>query len=97
LKRAEAELDKTYRPILSKYQNDPARAGQIKKAQTAWLAFRAAEIEALMPKSSRLERGSSYPMCRAMHLARLTAERIKALQRNLLSHAEGDVCTPGSS
>ena len=93
LRQSDADLNRTYQQVLSKYSNDPIRIAQIKKAETAWLAFRDAEIDALFPESSRLERGTVYPMCRAMHLTGITVERTKALKA-LLEHEEGDVCAP---
>lgn len=92
-KQADAELNQTYQQVLTKYANDPQRLDPIKNAETAWLAFRDAEIEALFPEDRRPERGSVYPMCRAMKLARLTQERTKAL-KELLESNEGDVCAP---
>ena len=92
-KQADAELNKTYQQVLTKYANDPQRLDPIKNAERAWLAFRDAEIEALFPEDRRPERGSVYPMCRALHLARLTQERTKALKA-LLEWKEGDVCAP---
>jgi uncharacterized protein YecT (DUF1311 family) len=93
LKHIDAELNTTYREVISKYSNDPGRITRIKKAETAWLAFRDSEVDVLFPESSRKERGSVFSMCRAMHLTRLTEERIKAL-RAMLQHEEGDVCAP---
>jgi uncharacterized protein YecT (DUF1311 family) len=93
LKRTDADLNTTYRQVLSKYSNDPGRVARIKKAERAWMAFRDAEIDAVFPESDRKERGSVFSMCRSMRLTRLAEERIEALKA-MLKHEDGDLCAP---
>jgi uncharacterized protein YecT (DUF1311 family) len=88
---ADAELNKTYERLLSKYADDPEKVTRIKKAQRAWIAFRDAEVEALFPQSDGSQHGSAWPMCRPLELAKLTVDRTKELKA-ITEAREGDVC-----
>jgi uncharacterized protein YecT (DUF1311 family) len=91
VQEADVDLNKTYERFISKYADDPEKVARIKKAQRAWVAFRDAEVEALFAESDRPGRGSVWPMCRSLELAKLTADRTKQLKA-ILEAREGDVC-----
>jgi len=91
---ANAELNLVYEQLLRKHAPHKNFIKKLKLAQEAWLKFRDAHIESLYPEPDidqlRAE-GTVYPMCKAMEIARLTAERTRSL-KNILEHKEGDVC-----
>jgi len=89
--KADAELNQTYERLLAKYADDPGKVARMKKAQRAWIAFRDAEVGALFAESDHPGRGSVWPMCRSLELAKLTAGRTKELTA-ILDAREGDVC-----
>ena len=91
-KEADSELNRIYQQVLSKYGEDADKVARIKEAEKAWVAFRDADIGVFFPESERAERGSAFLMCRTLHLARLTGERVRQL-RALLEHQEGDLCS----
>ena len=96
LKRAERELDLTYRKVLKTYADDKVFIARLKKAQRAWLKFRDAELDAIFPhKGKTTYYGSTFPMCFDNWIVKLTRTRIDALKRWLHGVKEGDVC-PGS-
>ena len=92
LREADAELNRTYEQVLSKYKDQPDKVARIKEAERAWIVFRDAEAEALFPESQRSQSGSVFGMCRAIQLARLTSERTERLKA-LVRYQEGDVCS----
>ena len=88
---ADAEMNRTYKQILDKYQRDNVFIEKLKTAQRAWIKFRDADLESLYPNTPSAY-GSINPMCRCIALAELTTERTKSLKRWIDGVEEGDVC-----
>ena len=89
-KDADASLNKAYQQLLTKYASEQVKLQNIKKAQTAWIEFRNAEVESFFP-AGEPGQGSVVPMCRAILLKKITVQRTSALKQ-FLNHKEGDVC-----
>jgi uncharacterized protein YecT (DUF1311 family) len=90
-KNADAEMNRTYKQILDKYQRDTVFIEKLKTAQRAWIKFRDADLESLYPDAPSAY-GSVNPMCRCIALAELTKQRTKSLKRWIDGVEEGDVC-----
>ena len=90
-KNADAEMNRTYKQVLDKYQLDNVFIEKLKTAQRAWIKFRDADLESLYPNTPSAY-GSINPMCRCIALAELTTERTKSLKRWIDGVEEGDVC-----
>ena len=90
-KKADAEMNRTYKLILDKYKRDSIFIEKLKIAQRAWIKFRDADLGALYPEGPYAY-GSVNPMCRCNALAELTTERTKSLKRWVDGFEEGDVC-----
>ena len=88
-KKADAEMNKVYKALMAK--RDLEGQGALREAQRLWLQFRDAHLQAIYPSSDPRAYGSVHPMCVAIILAQLTAERTKHLKR-MLEPKEGDVC-----
>lgn len=81
---ADAELNRVYQSLLSKNKSDENATRKLREAQRAWVAFRDAELEALYPAQDKpTEYGSSYPMCYAIVLTKMTKERTAQLRAML--------------
>lgn len=89
---ADAEMNRVYRQVLTKFVAEPDRVSLIRKAERAWIDFRDAEVEALYPRNEEAAHGTAWRMCRPIELTRLTQEHTKAL-RLILKGREGDVCS----
>jgi len=92
LQDADAKMNAVYENVTRKYAGEPEKLAAIRVAQTAWLSFRDAEVDALFQASERPAGGSGWLMCRPLHLAQLTKERTEAL-RTYLEYTEGDLCS----
>jgi uncharacterized protein YecT (DUF1311 family) len=80
-KRADDELNATYRTLLSKAAAQPEAVAKIKAAERAWVAYRDAYIDAMFPaKNKQAEYGSAYPMLVNLIRAKLTRQQIAALK-----------------
>ena len=91
--RADDELNRVYRQILSEYAEDAAFIEKLKEAQRAWLAYRDAHVESVFPgEDKRAIYGSVFPMCHCDEVYGLTVERTRVLQRWIKGLPEGDVC-----
>src|SRR5262245_27080495 len=90
--KADAELNRVYKKIFAEYKGDPKFLAKLRVSQTAWIAFRDAEMNALFPSTNIDDYGSVYPMCHSTWMAKLTSQRTKELQRWLDGVQEGDVC-----
>lgn len=89
---ADKRLNTIYQQVLARHKGDAAVTAKIKKSQSAWLAFRDAQLEALYPAADKLyEYGSVYPMCSCSENAALINQRIEQLS-GWLNPEEGDVC-----
>lgn len=94
-KGAEEALNRTYERLLDKAAGDSVAVEKIKAAQTAWVAFRDAQIAALYPaEEKQTEYGTVFPMCANLASADLTNARTKMLE-HMLNPIEGDVCDGG--
>ena len=97
-KAADDELNRIYQAILARYKGDDAFLEKLKAAQSAWIAFRDAELEAIYPREDEPGYyGSSHRMCLGTRLAELTRARIHELRRWLGEPEEDDVCAGSTS
>ena len=93
LKAADDELNRVYQALQRQYKGDRQFLEKLRKAQRAWLTFRAAELEARFPSENKQRQyGSAYPMCADAFLAQRTEERIDRLREWLDGTEEGNVC-----
>jgi len=91
--KADAQMNQAYEQLRRRYASDQNEIKPITSAQSAWLSFRDAQVEASFPKSLVNQFGSVFDMCRYIELTRLTKQRIEDLRR-MLDRQEGDVCLP---
>lgn len=95
--RADAELNRVWQAIQTKYADQPVFLARLKAAQRAWLSFRDAEMAARFPlapgQQAHVEYGSVFPMCESQLKATLTAQRTAQLKVWLDGVEEGDVCS----
>jgi uncharacterized protein YecT (DUF1311 family) len=83
-RKADADLNRVYRDLLSKLKNDDNATRKLHAAQRAWLAFRDAHLQELYPaKDKQAEYGSMFPMCYAQVATAMTKERTAQLRRML--------------
>jgi uncharacterized protein YecT (DUF1311 family) len=90
-KNADAQMNRTYKLILDRYQRDTLFIEKFKIAQRAWIKFRDASLEVLYPEGPP-PYGSVNPMCRCNALAELTTARTTTLKRWVDGVEEGEVC-----
>src|SRR5574341_1083599 len=82
LEKADKELNKVYKKILTEYKNDKLFLEKLKKAQKAWLAYRDAHVESIYPEpDTSLKYGSAYGMCYCKTITDLTRQRTKMLKQ----------------
>jgi uncharacterized protein YecT (DUF1311 family) len=86
--RADAELDSVLSALLTETAKDPRAARNVRAAQTAWLAYRDAYLEAMYPARDKSEYGSIYPMERDLLRTKLTMRQVEA-SRQMLDHYTG--------
>lgn len=92
-KKADIELNKLYRQILSEYKADALFVQKLRSAQRAWVAYRDAHLEALYPATNpQVEYGSVFLMCRCTALAEITRKRAEELRRWVDGVDEGEAC-----
>ena len=91
-KRVNAELDDTYRKLLSAAANssyEPEAVAKIANAEKAWVAYRDAYIEANYPaKDKQGVYGTIFPMQVDLLWVKLTRKHIEELN-DLLRHYSG--------
>ena len=88
---ADAAMNAAYDQLLKRAPNAEARK-KLKAAQSAWLAFRSAELAAKYPADDKQSMyGTIYPMCFDLDYVALTNARTTELDK-LLFHKEGDIC-----
>lgn len=93
-KKADAELNKTYKKIMNEYKKDKVFIEKLKKAQKAWLTYRDAHIDSIYPVEDKAsEYGSVYGMCYCTAKKELTEQRTKMLKQWVDGVMEGDVCS----
>ena len=90
--KADAELNRVYREVRSRYRDDPLFLEKLKIAQRAWIKFRDAHIESQYPQEDKIAYGSIYGMCSCAELAKLTRARTKQLRLWLVGIEEGEGC-----
>ena len=90
LKKADAELNQTFRLVEKRLSGDAAGKARLVTAQRAWIAFRDAECAF---QSSGEDGGSVAPMVIADCSATLTGTRTEQLKRYLACE-EGDLSCP---
>jgi uncharacterized protein YecT (DUF1311 family) len=90
-KQADENLNNVYEQILNKHKDDSVFIAKITNAQSAWLAFRNAEIEAIFPSQDKKVYGSLYPLAYAQEKTRLTLERAKQLNQWLVGVPVGTI------
>ena len=81
LKKANAELDRVYRSTAKDL--DPADAELLRKAQSAWVAYRDAQCEA---EFALWDGGTGGPAARMACKLELTHQRIKEIQNTYTAH-----------
>jgi len=91
-KKADKELNLTYKKVLEKYKSDTVFIENLRIAQRIWIKFRDAELELKYPKREVGYYGSVLPMCKALYLTGLTEKRTVTLTEFLKGVEEGDVC-----
>jgi uncharacterized protein YecT (DUF1311 family) len=85
-KRVDAELNVTFRALLSRAAGQPGARAKIEAAEKAWVAYRDAYMEAMYPaEDKQAEYGSVYPMEADLLRAKLTQRQVTAL-KSLLQH-----------
>ena len=89
-KKADKELNKIYKTILTEYKSDTAFIQNLKISQRIWITFRDAELKTKFPDG---DYGSVHPMCESNYLEELTLERIKKLKQWIDGTEEGDSCS----
>lgn len=93
-KAADQELNRVYKEIQKKYNDDAVFLNKLKLAQLAWIKFRDAQINMMFPHSDEANYyGSIFPSCYLGEMTSLTNERVKTLKRWLAGHVEGDGCS----
>jgi uncharacterized protein YecT (DUF1311 family) len=91
-RRADEAMNRAYESLLAKAAKHPVAAKKIKAAQTAWLAFRDAHLDAIFPAEDKQKAyGTIQPMCASLLRADLAQERTKVLEA-MANPEEGDVC-----
>jgi len=91
-KKADKELNETYKTILSMYKTDTVFIKNLKASQRIWIVFRDAELKVKFPETDPRYYGSVYPMCVSSYLEKLTQERITTLKDWIDGIEEGDAC-----
>jgi uncharacterized protein YecT (DUF1311 family) len=91
---ADAELEQILQALNTQARGNSHATAKLARSQSAWEAYRDAQLELTWPSSDPQRYGSVYPMCVADLRASLTQRRSEEL-RALLTRAEGDVCAPG--
>ena len=91
LKSAEAEMTALLGSLMKKAVGKRAAIAKLQRAQTAWKAYRDAQVGAKWPFPERGQYGSIYPMCATTELTNLTRARVAELKR-MLTPIEGDAC-----
>src|SRR5437867_10281949 len=76
LQAAEAEMAKVLDTLMKKAASKAEAIAKLNKAQTAWKAYRDAQVDTMWPFPDRGLYGSVYPMCVATIRANLTKIRV---------------------
>jgi len=88
--RVDAERNAIYRKILSEPSTQPEAIAKIKAAESAWITYRDAYMDAMYPaKDKQGAYGSIYPMEADLLRARLTKQHLVDLRQLLQQHHSG--------
>ncbi len=89
LTRTEAEGNRLYAELLSAASGQSEAVEKIKAAESAWIAYRDAYLDAMYPaKDKQAEYGSAYPMEAALARVRLTQLHLQALRELLRRYSD---------
>lgn len=92
-KHAQAEMDRVLTAVVSKRSGDSTFVRKLKAAQSAWLKYRDAELDARFPSDSpSADYGSIYPTCWRLEYARLFQLRTRALREWMTGGDSQDMC-----
>ena len=87
--RVDDRMNDVYRKLLSKAAREPEAVAKIKRAETAWVAYRDAFINAMYPaRDKQGAYGSIYPMEVDLLGAKLTQQHISALMELLQQYGD---------
>lgn len=92
-KKADKELNSTYKKILKEYSTDLVFIKNLKITQNIWIKFRDAEMNMKYPQKAPGYYGSVFPTCWNMYMTELTQKRTKELKIWLTGIPEGDACS----
>lgn len=96
LKKVNEEMVSLYQKIVAKYSKgseaDLTFVQKFEKAQSAWIAYRDAHLDAIFPSTTPNKYGSVQPLCVATVKTELTRSRITQLRQWSEGVEEGDVC-----
>ena len=92
LKATEAQMNDILARLFKMAEGKPISIGKLKAAQSTWLAFREAHVNAYWPSEDQQAMyGTVHPMCVMVEVTRLTKARIRELQA-MTTFVQGDVC-----
>ncbi len=92
LESAEREMTRVLSQLRARASGKPEAIAVLDKAQSAWTAYRDAQLHAMWPSDDKQgQYGSVFPMCFANAKATLTNKRTVELKA-MLSTVEGEVC-----
>jgi uncharacterized protein YecT (DUF1311 family) len=89
-KKADKELNNTYKQILKEYAADSVFIKNLKVSQNIWVKFRDAEVKMKYPDDDYA--GTATQMCKAQLMEQITKSRKKTLGVWLTGIMEGDAC-----
>lgn len=92
-KKADRELNSTYKKIIAEYKDDISFLKNLKISQNLWIKLRDAEINTKFPETEPTYYGSFHPVCVSNFLTELTKKRTKELKIWLVGIEEGDMCS----
>jgi uncharacterized protein YecT (DUF1311 family) len=94
IEASDAELNRVYRELQVRYEDDPDFLKKLRTAQSAWIKFRDAQLEMKFPPHPKepYYYGSVFPMCSALYLHQLTSDRLDTLKEWLAGSSDSDVC-----
>ncbi|MDP4231410.1 MAG: lysozyme inhibitor LprI family protein [Bacteroidota bacterium] len=91
--KVDSVLNYVYRDILRVYADDTVFIKQLKIAEAAWIKYRDAELEAILPPAPPEERGSIYPLCWWEYKISLEKRHLEELMKWYEGEDEGDGCS----
>lgn len=93
-KQAQTEMERALDALLKARAADAVAVQKLNAAQTAWLAYRDAELAARFPSAEpATDYGSSFPTCFGLEQARLFQDRARALEQLTPQGGAQDSCS----